>query len=33
MPETKSGKIADIYVVGTDTGVGKTVLSAVDAVF
>jgi dethiobiotin synthetase len=27
MPETKSGKIADIYVVGTDTGVGKTVLS------
>jgi dethiobiotin synthetase len=27
MPETKSEKIADIYVVGTDTGVGKTVLS------
>lgn len=27
MPETKSGKIADIYVVGTDTGVGKTLLS------
>ena len=27
MPETKSGKIADIFVVGTDTGVGKTVLS------
>ncbi|MCX5831331.1 MAG: dethiobiotin synthase [Deltaproteobacteria bacterium] len=27
MPETKSEKIADIYIVGTDTGVGKTVLS------
>jgi dethiobiotin synthetase len=27
MPETKSEKIADIFVVGTDTGVGKTVLS------
>jgi len=27
MQEAKSEKIADIYVVGTDTGVGKTVLS------
>jgi dethiobiotin synthetase len=27
MSETKSEEIADIYVVGTDTGVGKTVLS------